>query len=91
MVSSSKPVRKKREVKVGTGESETFRGVEKSPPGKHVYLGRVSTQYDIETVRNYCNEKQMGLLYIRKISSEESRNHAFHCVFEIKDMDSDDP
>ena len=27
----------------------------------------------------------MGLLHLRKISSEESRYHAFHCVFEMKD------
>ena len=32
LVSSSKPVRKKREVKIGTGEIETFKGVEKPPP-----------------------------------------------------------
>ena len=91
LVSSSKPVRKKREVKIGTGEIETFKGVEKPPPRKHIYIGRVSTQHDIETVRDYCNEKQMGLLHLRKISSEESRYHAFHCVFEMKDIDLEDP
>ena len=91
LVSSSKPVRKKREVKIGTGEIETFKGVEKPPPRKHIYIGRVSTQHDIETVRDYCNEEQMGLLHLRKISSEESRYHAFHCVFEMKDIDLEDP
>ena len=70
MVCRSKPVRKKREVKMGTGETETFKGVEKPPPGKYIYNGRVSMQFDIETVRNYCNEKQMGLLHMRKISSD---------------------
>ena len=73
LVSSSKAVRKKREVNIGTGETETFKGVEKTPPRKHIYIERVSTQHDIETVRDYCNEKRMGLLHIRKISSEESR------------------
>ena len=87
LVSSSKPVRKKREVTIGTGETETFEGVEKPPPREHIYIGRVSTKHDIETVRNYCNEKQMWLLHLRKISSEESRYLAFHCVFEMNDID----
>ena len=68
-----------------------FKGVEKPPLRKNIYIGRVSTQHGIETVRNYCNEKQMGLLQIRKISSEKSRYHAFHCVFEMKDIDLEDP
>ena len=91
LVSSSKPVRKKREVKIGTGEIETFKGVEKPPPRKHIYIGRVSTQHDIESVRDYCNEKQMGLLHLRKTSSEESRYHAFHCVFKMKNIGLEDP
>ena len=91
LVSSSKPLRKKRDLKIGTGEAETIKGVEKPPPRKHIYIGRVSTQHDIETVRDYCNEQQMGLLHVRKIPSEETRYHAFHCVFEMKDIDLEDP
>ena len=48
-------------------------------------------QHDIETVHNYCNEKQMGLHHINKRSSEESRYHAFHCVFQMKEIDLEDP
>ena len=91
MVSISKPIRKKREVKIGTGETELFKGVEKPSPRKHIYIGRVSTQHDIETVRDYGNEKQMGLLHSRKISSEESSYHACYCVFEMNDTDLEDP
>ena len=91
LVSSSKPVRKKREVKIGTGETETFKGVEKPPHRKHIYIGRVSTLHDIETVRSNCNEKQRGWLYIGKLSSEESRSHSLHCVFEMKEVDLEDP
>ena len=91
LVSSSKSVRKKREVKFGTVETETFKGVGKPHPQKHIYIGRVSTQHVIETVRDYSNEKQIGLLHKRKISSQESRYHACHCGFEMKDKDLEDP
>ena len=76
-------------MKSGSGETETFKCVEKLPPQKHIFTGRVSMQHDIETVHNYCNEKQMGLLYINKRSSEES--NAFQCVFQMKDIDLEDP
>ena len=68
LVSKSKPVRKKRELQIGTGETETFKGVEKTPPRKHIYIGRESMQHDNETVRNYCNKKNKWVCLIQEKS-----------------------
>ena len=91
---SNKPIMLKQEkwelFELFEGSTETFEGVEKPPPRKHIYIGRISTQHDMETVRDYCNENQKGLLHTRKISSEESRYHAFHRVFEMDDIDLED-
>ena len=66
LVSSSKPIRKKLEVKIRTDAPETFKGVEKPPARKHIYIGRISAQHDMEAGRDYCNENWKGLLLIKK-------------------------
>ena len=57
LVSSSKPVRKKREVKIGTGEIETFNGVEKPPLENIFTLGEylrnmISKQFVTTAMKN---------------------------------------
>ena len=49
LVSFSKPVCKKREVKIGI--SEIFKEVGKPPPRIHIHFGRKSMQLDMDTGR----------------------------------------
>ena len=66
---------------IGTSDSQTFLGVSKPPPRRHIYVGRISKDYTADDVIKWCNEKDAPLQHIREVSIENGSFRSFHCVF----------
>ena len=67
-----------------TGEvvTEALKGVEKPPPRRHLYVGRIKQTNDESDIVAWCQSKGFPLNHIREITKENSRHKSFHCVFD---------
>lgn len=77
--SQDKPVKPK--FITGSSTSDSLQGVSKPPPRRHVYVGRISKEFTDADVKSWCSANKAPILYIRKVSGDESIFNSFHCIF----------